>query len=64
MSMGLSDYHKMVITVLKSTFAKKKPKEIIDYKNYNGDFFKSDLKVALCKESLCFIRENICANLR
>ena len=54
MSTGLSDYHKMVITVLKSTFAKKKPKEIIyrDYKNYNGDFLKSDLKVALCNEGV------------
>ena len=56
MSTGLSDYYKMVITVLKSTFAKKKPKEIIsrDYKNYNGDFLKSDLKVALCNHYALF----------
>ena len=33
MSTGLSDCHKMVITVLKSTFAKTKPKEII-YRDY------------------------------
>ena len=46
---GLSDCHKMVITVLKSTSAKTKPKEIIyrDYKKFNAEFFKSDLKVAL-----------------
>ena len=52
MSTGLSDCHKMVITVLKSTFAKTKPKEIIyrDYKKFNADFFKSDLKVALSNE--------------
>ena len=49
----MSSYlHKMVITVLKSTFAKTKPKEIIyrDYKKFNADFFKSDLKVALSNE--------------
>ena len=52
MSTGLSYCHKMVITVLKSTFAKTKPKEIIyrDYKKFNADFFKSDLKVALSNE--------------
>ena len=52
MSTGLSDFHKMVITVLKSTFSKKKPKEIIyrDYKNFNADVFKSDLKVTLSNE--------------
>ena len=40
----------MVVTVLKSSFAKKKPKEII-YRNFNGDSIKkNNLKVVLCKE--------------
>ena len=37
MSTGLSDFHKMVITVLKTTFAKKKPKEII-YRDYKEEY--------------------------
>ena len=31
---GLSDYHKLVLTVFKTTFSKSKPKEII-YRNFN-----------------------------
>ena len=35
---GLSDYHKMVVTVLKNTFRKGKPKEIFyrTYKNFDN----------------------------
>ena len=42
---GLSDFHKMVITVLKTTFQKSKPREII-YRNYskiNEEIFRDDL---------------------
>ena len=48
-STGLSDFHKMVVTVLKSTFIKSKPKEINyrDYKNFVKDKFKKDIKSTL-----------------
>ena len=48
-STGLSDFHKMVVTVLKSTYSKAKPKEITyrNYKNFDQDRFKADLKIAL-----------------
>ena len=43
---GLSDFHKMAITVFKTTFHKNKPKEVTyrDYKNFNKDLFKNDLR--------------------
>ena len=43
---GLSDFHKMVITVLKATFTKSKPKVITyrDFKLFNEEKFKTDLK--------------------
>ena len=46
---GLSDFHKMPITVLKLKFQKAKPKEVTyrDYKKFNGIQFKHDLKLAL-----------------
>ena len=46
---GLSDFHKMCLTVLQTTFQKAKPKEIIyrDYKNFNTEIFKQDLKQSL-----------------
>ena len=45
-STGLSDFHKMVVTVFKYTFSKSKPKEITyrSYKNFDQDKFKKDLK--------------------
>ena len=48
-STGLSDCHKMVVTVLKTTFKKAKPKEIFyrDYKNFDGNSFKLELHNAL-----------------
>ena len=38
-SVGLSDFHKMIITVLKTTIVKGEPKQIIyrDFKNYDDD---------------------------
>ena len=46
---GLSDFHKMVVTVLKSCFQKQNPKEIMyrDYKKFDISNFKSELKCAL-----------------
>ena len=48
-STGLSDCHKMVVTVNENTFKKQKGKEIFyrDYKRFNGNVFKDDLRNAL-----------------
>ena len=45
LSTGFSDFHKMIITVLKTTYNKPKPKEIFyrDYKNFVANNFHSDL---------------------
>ena len=48
-STGISDFHKMIVTVLKTTFKKAKPREILyrSYKNYDDSAFKEDLKCKL-----------------
>ena len=48
-STGLSDFHKMILTVLKTSFPKSAPKKILyrNYKNFNSNSFKSDLKKQL-----------------
>ena len=45
-STGISDFHVMILTVLKTTIVKAKPKQIFyrDYKNYDDRIFKDDLK--------------------
>ena len=50
---GLSDHHKLILTVLKSNFIKLKPKtvEYRCYKNFNDTIFKSDLQKKLSKIS-------------
>ena len=50
-SAGMSDYHKMVVTVLKTTFPKSKPKEIVyrSYKSFDRDVFRAELKEGLKK---------------
>jgi len=42
---GLSDFHKLTVTVLKMSYQKLKPIIISyrDYKNYNNDEFRKDL---------------------
>ena len=48
----MSDFHKMVITVMKKTFPKAKPR-IIQYrcyKNFNLDDFRIELRARLEKE--------------
>ena len=49
MSTGLSDCHKTVITVLKTSYKKPKPKEIFyrNYKNLDSGNFKLELQNAL-----------------
>ena len=43
-SCGLSDFHKLVMTVLKTTFSKNKPREIVyrNYKYFNSQNFNDD----------------------
>ena len=48
-STGLSDFHKMTVTVLKNTFPKAEPKEIIyrNYKRFSSERFKEELRNTL-----------------
>ena len=48
---GLSDCHKMVLSVLKKTFPKVKLREILyrDYQKFNDINFKQDLKARIMK---------------
>ena len=48
-STGLSDFHKMVITVLKQTFQRSSPKELVyrDYKNFDRLTFKREIEEKL-----------------
>ena len=45
-STGLSDFHMLVVTVLKTCFSKKKPRELEyrNYKNFDSVLFNEDLK--------------------
>ena len=53
-STGLSDFHKMIITVMKTTFPKAEPKIVIyrDYKNFIENDFRNDLREGLQKENI------------
>ena len=46
---GLSDFHKLVVTVMKTTFPKAKPKTIYyrDYKKFNLQEFRRELRTEL-----------------
>ena len=48
-STGLSDFHKMILTVCKCTFVKAAPKVIRyrDYKKFNEEHFRTELKNSL-----------------
>ena len=52
---GLSDFHKMVLSVLKTTFRKNKAREIIyrDYSNFDSEIFKKKLKESLDEKKIC-----------
>ena len=53
-STGLSDFHKLVLTVLKTTISKSKPREIHyrDYKKFDSLKFNVDLKNAFAHEKI------------
>ena len=44
--MGLSDFHKMVVSVLKHTLHRSAPKELVyrDYKSFDTVIFKRELE--------------------
>ena len=50
---GLSDFHKMVLTTLKIKFIKAKPKEVTyrNYKSFDFETFKDDLKRVLTSDT-------------
>ena len=52
-STGLSDFHQLVVTVLKTSFIKTAPEEIHyrDYKKFNADDFKTGMKQNLATSS-------------
>ena len=52
-SSGMSDFHKMVVTVMKTTFPKSKPKVIFyrSYKKFDKEKFREDLKNELNLET-------------
>ena len=51
---GLSDCHKMVVTVLKTAFQKSKPGELIyrDYSKFNEEKFRDNLKSSLMMKKI------------
>ena len=51
---GLSDFHKLVLTVLKTSITKSKPQKITyrDYKNFDSVRFIDELKYVLIKEKI------------
>ena len=53
---GLSDFHKMVVTVMKMSFQKDPPKEVYyrDYKKFNKELFKEELKKKIDREVGCY----------
>ena len=51
---GLSDFHKLVLTVLKIAFSKSKPREIVyrNYKYFNSENFNDELKFVFSNENI------------
>ena len=51
---GLSDFHLLTFSVLKTTYRKRPPKVIVyrDYKKYSPDSFQKDLESRLCNVDL------------
>ena len=48
-SAGISDFHEMIVNVLKTTIVEGKPRQILDhdYKNLTNQVFKNDLATKL-----------------
>ena len=46
---GLSDHHHLIYSILKSTFEKEEPKQVIyrNYKHFQWQHFENDLKSSL-----------------
>ena len=57
---GLSDFHHLILTIMKTTFRKKPPKVIRyrNYKNYNHENYRSDLNISLANVDLNNIPHN------
>ena len=51
---GLSDFHKLVLTELKTSITKSKPQKITyrDYKSFDSVRFNDELKYVLVKEEI------------
>lgn len=51
---GLSDFHKLTVTVLKSYFRKQEPKIVMyrDYKNFSNDRFRDELVKELSNKNI------------
>ena len=62
---GLSDFHHLTITIMKTTFRKKPPKEIKyrNYKNYNHENYKHDLNICLENTDLNDLPHNVFNNI-
>ena len=62
-SCGISDFHKMIVTILNTTFCKAKPQVIYyrSYKNFDKNTFRAELRQKLenCKSSNYSDFENI-----
>ena len=52
---GLSDFHKMIVTVMKTNFKRMPPKIINyrDYRHFENDIFRNSLLCDLAKENIC-----------
>ena len=61
---GLSDFHKLVLSIFKTTFTKSKAKEIIyrDFKKFNEQCFNKDLRTELSSKSVKSSFESIFLN--
>ena len=51
---GLSDCHKLFLSVFKTTFSKTLPKDMMyrDYKNFDQDIFTQELRTSLSSEAI------------
>ena len=64
---GLSDCHKLVLTVLKTTFSKNKPKELFyrDYKKFSFSDFNDEIKTIFSRNTVgsCYQFDQIFLNV-
>ena len=62
LEVGLSDFHKMTLTVMRAYFVKQTPKVVYyrDYKKFSNDLFRNDIPQA---QALTNTKENIQTNI-